>query len=558
MTRLAAAKDSAPDSRQGAARRKTRTPRARTPEPKEIVSGAGQPLDPGVRRELEARLGHDLSRVRVHTDRDSAALTELIGADAVAVGPDLFFGEGRYRPAAEDGRRLLTHELLHTVQAPNPLGALRAGRDLGAVSLPQDAIEREAEQGARADRPTATPGATPGWLRYATVDADRFRTERLDPATLVDRLAAGILRSLRGDPTDSSGRVRLQLARFAPELQDSVLGRLEDRLPSSDYTRVLELVEAAEHRPADGDGAQTPEPVTGAAERAEDEREQGDRRGRRQRDAHAEVGGERGPGDVVAQHQEEQQGEHAAEGGGERDLAGDQRPDPAGAGPGGVEAGDPLGPPGGHRAGGDGREPGDGGERGQAPEQPGQRVGAAGRVAHRPAEGAQQEGGDHGGGQGGEQPAAEVGHPVAPGQTEIEHVDSFAARRGQRWLAVTADAAAVPRPAVPRGTGAAGAVSRPSTRATARSANRTSSGSWVARTRVSWWDRAALVSIRMTWSEASRCSGAVGSSAKTTGGSGARARATATRWRWLWSSRSGRCRAQSPTSRRSSHSAAAV
>ncbi|MFJ8622355.1 DUF4157 domain-containing protein [Kitasatospora sp. NPDC093550] len=277
MSRLnAPARDSGPDAQQGAARRKPRAPKARTPEPKEIVSGAGQPLDPGVRRELEARLGHDLSRVRVHTDRDSAALTELIGADAVAVGPDLFFGEGKYRPAGEDGRRLLAHELLHTVQAPNPLGALRAGRDLGAVSLPQDAIEREAEHGAREDRPAAaTPGATPGWLRYATVDADRFRTERLDPATLVDRLAAGILRSLRGDPTDSSGRVRLQLARFAPELQASVLARLADRLPSSDYTRVLELVEAAEHRPADVDGAQTPEPVTDrateqAAERATD------------------------------------------------------------------------------------------------------------------------------------------------------------------------------------------------------------------------------------------------------------------------------------------------
>ncbi|MEU3561264.1 DUF4157 domain-containing protein [Kitasatospora sp. NPDC006786] len=286
MTRPAlATKDSAPDTERGAARRRTRAPKARTPEPKEIVSGAGQPLDPGVRRELEARLGHDLSRVRVHTDRDSAALTELIGADAVAVGPDLFFGEGKYRPAAEDGRRLLTHELLHTVQVPNPLGALRAGRDLGAVSLPQDAIEREAEHGARDDRPTAaTPGATPGWLRYATVDADRFRAERLDPATLVDRLAAGILRSLRGDPTDSAGRVRWQLARFAPELQASVLERLEIRLPSSDYTRVLELVEAAEHRPADPDGAQTPEPVTDAADRTTDDRERTDRKDRGEQD----------------------------------------------------------------------------------------------------------------------------------------------------------------------------------------------------------------------------------------------------------------------------------
>ncbi|MFF2545545.1 DUF4157 domain-containing protein [Kitasatospora sp. NPDC058063] len=329
MTRPAvAAKASAPDTEQGAARRRTRVPKARTPEPKEIVSGAGQPLDPGVRRELEARLGHDLSRVRVHTDRDSAALTELIGADAVAVGPDLFFGEGKYRPGAEDGRRLLTHELLHTVQAPNPLGALRAGRDLGAVSLPQDAIEREAEHGARDDRPTAaTPGATPGWLRYATVDADRFRAERLDPATLVDRLAAGILRSLRGDPTDSAGRVRWQLARFAPELQASVLERLEVRLPSSDYTRVLELVEAAEHRPADLDSPQTPEPVTDAADRTTDDHERIDRKDRGEQDRQRQLDEEARQSDAPRGRRRRRKGHGAAERPEERGQQQDERQD---------------------------------------------------------------------------------------------------------------------------------------------------------------------------------------------------------------------------------------
>lgn len=67
-------------------KRKERAAKSRTPEPKDIVSGAGQPLDPGVRRELEERLGHDLSRVRLHTGRDAGQLTELLGADAVAVG----------------------------------------------------------------------------------------------------------------------------------------------------------------------------------------------------------------------------------------------------------------------------------------------------------------------------------------------------------------------------------------------------------------------------------------------------------------------------------------
>lgn len=261
--------------------RKSGAPKARTPEPKEIITAAGQPLDLGLRREMEERLGHDFGRVRVHTDRDAAALTDLLGADAVTVGEDIFFAEGRFRPGTEDGRRLVAHELLHTVQAPHALGALRAGRDLGAVSLPRDPVEIQAEEGARSGRrPEVSRSATPGWLRYARVRADQFRTEQLDPATLVDRLAAGILRSLRGDPTDSSGRVRLQLAGFAPGLRDAVLDRLALRMPSSDHQRVLELVQETETSPEGKASGGAPEALSSADETLSDERrsERDDRR----------------------------------------------------------------------------------------------------------------------------------------------------------------------------------------------------------------------------------------------------------------------------------------
>ncbi|MFD8870000.1 DUF4157 domain-containing protein [Streptomyces sp. NPDC059590] len=234
-------------------KRKERTANSRTPEPKDIVSGAGQPLDPSVRRELEEQLGHDFSRVRLHTDRDAGQLTELLGADAVAVGQDIFFRENTFRPGTAEGQRLLAHELLHTVQNPHGLGALRAGRDVGAVSVRQDAIEREAEGNAAApDRAAEVEEgqATPGWLRYTTVDADRHRMEQIDPATLVDRLANSVVRSLRGDPEDRSKRTRMQLARLSDELQDAVLDRLETRLLSSEQERVLDLVDEIE---ADGD-----------------------------------------------------------------------------------------------------------------------------------------------------------------------------------------------------------------------------------------------------------------------------------------------------------------
>ncbi|WP_252369988.1 eCIS core domain-containing protein [Streptomyces hygroscopicus] len=235
-------------------KRKERVGQARTPEPKDIVSGAGHPLDPSVRRDLEERLGHDLGQVRLHTDRDAGRLTELLGADAVAVGQDIFFREHTYRPGTTEGQRLLAHELLHTIQNPHGLGTLRAGRDLGAVSLPQQAVEREAEDTAqelvRGGQPEThldpEQSATPGWLRYATVDADRNRMEQLDPATLVDRLAGSVIRSLRGDPEDRSKRTRMQLARMPDEVQDAVLDRLETRLLSSEHERVLDFVDEIE------------------------------------------------------------------------------------------------------------------------------------------------------------------------------------------------------------------------------------------------------------------------------------------------------------------------
>ncbi|MFF4749619.1 eCIS core domain-containing protein [Streptomyces sp. NPDC002514] len=250
-------------------KRKERAATSRTPEPKNIVSGAGQPLDPGVRRELEEQLGHDLGRVRLHTGRDAGQLTELLGADAVAVGQDILFREGAFQPGTDEGRRLLAHELQHTVQNPHGLGTLRAGRELGAVSLPQQAIEREAEAAAQAvvqpaaaeSAPQVEEGqATPGWLRYATVDADRMRAEAVDPATLVDRLAGHVLRGLRGDPADTSGRVRLQLARMSEQLEDAVIERLENRLLTPEYDRLLEIAEQARPGPVELQPADTPLP----------------------------------------------------------------------------------------------------------------------------------------------------------------------------------------------------------------------------------------------------------------------------------------------------------
>jgi hypothetical protein len=258
-----------------AKRRRVRTWAPRAPELGEVLASAGHPLDPGLRREMETRFGHDFTQVRIHTDQDAAALTALLGADAVTVGQDVYFGDGTFQPWSADGRRLIAHELLHTMQVPHVFGALRAGRDAGAVSLPHEPLEQKAEDEARhgtgnadsrpadQDRDVRERAPTAAWLRYATVTAEQRRTEQLDPATLVDRLAAGILRSLRGDPGDWSKRVRLHLVRLGPELRSAVLDKLEVRLPSAPYQHVRHVVGELERdaAPLQVDSQPGPEPV---------------------------------------------------------------------------------------------------------------------------------------------------------------------------------------------------------------------------------------------------------------------------------------------------------
>ncbi|MDQ6851955.1 MAG: DUF4157 domain-containing protein, partial [Actinomycetota bacterium] len=61
---------------------------------------------------MEARLGHDFSRVRVHEGPQAGALH----ARAFALGEHISFAPGQYAPGTTTGADLLTHELGHVVE----------------------------------------------------------------------------------------------------------------------------------------------------------------------------------------------------------------------------------------------------------------------------------------------------------------------------------------------------------------------------------------------------------------------------------------------------------
>jgi len=102
----------------------------------------GEPLPGGLRTELEPALGADLGSVRLHTGAAAAASAEALGARAYTVGQDVSFGAGQYSPGSDAGRRLIAHEVAHTVQQRGADGVQRAPLE---VSTPGDALEREAE-----------------------------------------------------------------------------------------------------------------------------------------------------------------------------------------------------------------------------------------------------------------------------------------------------------------------------------------------------------------------------------------------------------------------------
>lgn len=73
----------------------------------------GRPLDPVLRRRMEARFGADFAQVRLHADADAADQAE---ANAYTVGERLVFDPAHYSPDTPDGQHLLAHELAHVVQ----------------------------------------------------------------------------------------------------------------------------------------------------------------------------------------------------------------------------------------------------------------------------------------------------------------------------------------------------------------------------------------------------------------------------------------------------------
>ena len=126
-----------------------------------VGRGGGEPLEDGLRTDMEGRFGADFGGVRVHTDGQASESARAVNAHAYTVGEDIVFAGGRYDPASPTGQRTIAHELTHVVQQRSgPVDGSPTGDGI-RLSSPGDRFEQAAEQGAErimAAGPAAGPG----------------------------------------------------------------------------------------------------------------------------------------------------------------------------------------------------------------------------------------------------------------------------------------------------------------------------------------------------------------------------------------------------------------
>ena len=114
----------------------------------QVIRAPGNPLPYECLTYMEHIFATDLRHVRVHDSADAAQSCRRLGARAFAVGHHIVFGDGQFDWQSISGRRLLAHELIHTLQQKNAV--LDPSRDL-LLDSDTSPYEVEAERVESAD-----------------------------------------------------------------------------------------------------------------------------------------------------------------------------------------------------------------------------------------------------------------------------------------------------------------------------------------------------------------------------------------------------------------------
>jgi hypothetical protein len=155
----------------------------------------GRPLPFDVQARLREVTGPGVEAVRVHDDAAAGETARAHRADAVAVGSDVFFGEGQFRPREPRGFALLAHETTHVLELLRPGVSWRRATQGGVQEEEKRALGRERAlvspplAGARWDHAPASGGLLP--MRGQPASSPE-RPPGVSPAGVPHGLAAAI------------------------------------------------------------------------------------------------------------------------------------------------------------------------------------------------------------------------------------------------------------------------------------------------------------------------------------------------------------------------------
>ena len=166
--------------------------------------GGGAPLAASERAFFEPRFGRDFSNIRIHSGAAADTSAKAINARAYTLGSDIAFAGGEYTAGSPSGRRLLAHELTHTIQQ----------RASGVFAVQRHSC-REGE-GPPGAEPPIPEEAGPHPLIYRGVTAKRSRRPSVGDAQellnrFLDQLGSGGFACDAGADLDAIDGIRSTL-----------------------------------------------------------------------------------------------------------------------------------------------------------------------------------------------------------------------------------------------------------------------------------------------------------------------------------------------------------
>lgn len=185
-----------------------------------VLESRGQPLESGVREEMESHFRFDFSKVQIHHNDQARAAAKSLGARAFSFQNHVVFDSAQYSPATSDGKRLLAHELAHVLQSTTA----SASEQAPSVGFLHDSFEVEASQAS----------ASLGAQRHPMISQAAGSILRMEP----DPRLAEYLSRLDELARDYAALVSLSQSFRSPDSIGRLVGVILDRLEGLDLSNI--------------------------------------------------------------------------------------------------------------------------------------------------------------------------------------------------------------------------------------------------------------------------------------------------------------------------------